>query len=364
MTEVDIRRPAEVLRGPIPQAAVAPPEPRDPLAGWLEAANDANQLAHQLVRSYFVPEAFKPRGGPDGLEVAVSNATGAILMGRSLGLDPLTSLQQIYVVHGRPGMYAKLKVALTQAAGHRVWDEEYSAERAVVCGQRKGTEDVVRIEITFQQADDAGWTSNPAYKKTPADMLWARAASRVVDRIAADLLMGIRSIEDIDPDDQPVTAAATDLSAAPKAIAAAVLAAAAPAPGPVVAPAGQAAPAPEQTAPPAAAPAPAVEVAVLPAPRALIDVLKGLFDGHGIGGRSNFEKQARLDVLQRVTGRPATSTDLTEPEARLVRDNLMGAAGRRLVSEVTGVPFQPADPEAPAADADAPPAEPEGWEPQ
>lgn len=175
---------------------------------WLTQAASAGQLARGLVASFWVPAAYKPdiprNADPEeraaAVEVAVANATGAILFGWRLGLDPMTSLQQVYVVHGRPGMYAKMKVALAQAAGHEVWDEVYTAERAVVCGRRRGSEQVVRIEITIEQARTAGWTSNAAYGKTPADMLWARAASRVVDRIAADLLHGITSIEDIEPD--------------------------------------------------------------------------------------------------------------------------------------------------------------------
>lgn len=184
------------------------------LDDWLRAAGSAEQLARQLVHSFFVPQAYKVGNPRDeqATAIAVANATGAILLGQSLGLDPLTALQQIYVVHGRPGMYAKLKVALAQAAGHRVWDEEYSAETATVCGVRRGTDDVVRITITMEQAKQAGWISNAAYQKTPADMLWARAASRVVDRIAADLLMGIQSIEDIDPDDTTPAARVAQVS--------------------------------------------------------------------------------------------------------------------------------------------------------
>lgn len=173
------------------------------LHDWVAAADDAAALARQLVSSFFVPMAYKPQG-PNGVEVAVANATGAILLGQSLGLDPLTSLQQIYVVHGRPGMYSKMKVALAQREGHRIWEEEYSPERSTWAGQRKGSDDVVRITLTIEDAKRAGWTSNAAYAKTPADMLSARASARVVDRIAADALFGLRSIEDLD--DEPESA--------------------------------------------------------------------------------------------------------------------------------------------------------------
>ena len=182
------------------------------LSDWLAAADSASQLARQLVHSFFVPQAYKP-SGPNGVEVAVANATGAILLGQSLGLDPLTSLQQIYVVHGRPGMYSRMKVALAQRDGHRIWEEEYGPERSTWAGQRKGSEDVVRITITIEDAKRAGWTSNAAYSKTPADMLAARCSARVVDRIAADALFGIRSIEDLDDEPAPTVTARVDAAA-------------------------------------------------------------------------------------------------------------------------------------------------------
>lgn len=185
---------------------------------WLEAAAGAEQLARRLVSSFFVPDAYKPRVSPNAnaeewaraTDVAVANATGAILLGQSLNLDPLTALQNIYVVHGRPGMYTKLKVALAQAHGHRVWDEDYGPEKCTVAGQRKGTDDVVRITLTIDDAKRAKWTDSAMYAKTPADMLWARCAARVVDRIAADVLFGIPSIEDLDePEPAPVAATVT-----------------------------------------------------------------------------------------------------------------------------------------------------------
>lgn len=177
----------------------------DRLARWVDAARNAHMLVAPLVNTAFVPEAYKPKVDPRATpeqrraaeEVAIANATAAVLQGITLGLDPLTALQQIYIVHGRPGMYAKLMVALVQAHGHEVWDEDLSDSRAVVCGRRNGSEHTVRIVVTMDQARKAGWTSNQAYTKTPQDMLWARAASRVCDRIASDVLKGIASVEEI-----------------------------------------------------------------------------------------------------------------------------------------------------------------------
>lgn len=177
----------------------------DRLARWVDAASNAHRLVAGLVDTAFIPDAYKPRVDPRATdkeksaarEVAVANATAAVLQGVTLGIDPLMALQQIYIIHGRPGMYAKMMVALVQAHGHEVWTEDLSDSRAVVCGRRSGSEYVERVVVTMDQARKAQWTKNEAYTKTPQDMLWARAAARVCDRIASDVLKGIASVEEV-----------------------------------------------------------------------------------------------------------------------------------------------------------------------
>lgn len=288
------------------------------ISEWLTAAQTAEQLVTPLITSSFVPDAFKPRVGAnatdverrEAFETARANATSAVLLGLSLGLDPLTALQQIYVVKGRPGMYAKLKVALAQARGHRVWDEEYSAEKVTVAGQRKGSDDVVRITLTMADAKRASWTDNAAYSKTPADMLWARCASRVVDRIAADVLMGIASIEDLDDLDEPAPAAAR--------VTIGDVRGTAPAPAPVAVEA-----APAAAAPAAAAPVPGAE------PLPLIDertsaAINTEFVRLGVTGPGVKERRRR--AVARIISRPeiATARELTQVEGDLVLDVLQG----------------------------------------
>lgn len=184
------------------------------LGEWVEAARNATALVSPLVDTAFVPDTYKPKFDPRATDeekarargVAVANATAAVLQGISLGVDPLTALQQIYIVHGRPGMYAKFMVALVQAHGHEVWTEDLSDTRAVVCGRRRGSEHIERVPITMDQARRAKWTSNSKYQETPQDMLWARAAGRVCDRIASDVIKGIATVEQINDEVYATTA--------------------------------------------------------------------------------------------------------------------------------------------------------------
>lgn len=175
------------------------------LSQWVDAAGQAHKLVRPLVDSAFVPDNFRPRVDPrasdeekaHARDVAIANATSAVLLGLNLGLDPLTALQQIILIKGRPGMYAKAKVGILTARGYDIWTDVLTDERAVVCVVRPGSDRVEKFEITMDMAKRAGWTSNDTYAKTPQDMLYARAAGRACDRTGAHILLGIPTAEDI-----------------------------------------------------------------------------------------------------------------------------------------------------------------------
>ncbi|HKB28153.1 MAG TPA: hypothetical protein VKC59_03935, partial [Candidatus Limnocylindrales bacterium] len=211
MTTTDVASTADtrpaVLEGPaaFPPLGSVTAEAMARLNDWVVAASQAHKLVAPLVDSAFIPEAYKPKLAPNASDedrayarqVAIANATSAVLLGLNLGVDPLTALQQIYLVKGRPGMYAKMKVALLMSRGYEVWTESLTDDEAVVCGRRAGSDRVEKITITMAMARKAGWTSSEMYAKTPQDMLWARAAGRVCDRLGAAVLMGLPSVEDI-----------------------------------------------------------------------------------------------------------------------------------------------------------------------
>lgn len=155
----------------------------------VEQMTGAHKLAQALAETAFVPAHF--RGKPD-------ECAAAIMYGAAIGMDPMASLRSIYVVNGQPGMYAKQMVALVQAAGHQIWTEESTDEQVTVCGQRRGSDKVERDSWTYARAEKAGYTSNRKYETDPQSMLYARAASTVCRRVAADALAGLdTSVEEM-----------------------------------------------------------------------------------------------------------------------------------------------------------------------
>jgi hypothetical protein len=120
------------------------------------------------------------------------NAAAALLWGEELGLNPFGALRSIYVVRGTPAMMTKAVVGLALSRGHRIWTELETDDTVTVVGHRAGEPDhLERVTYTRARAQAEGLTRNDQYRIRPRAMLWARAASVVAQRIAADILMGV-----------------------------------------------------------------------------------------------------------------------------------------------------------------------------
>ena len=102
----------------------------------------------------------RPRGKPAAV-------AGAILFGRELGLPPMTTLKNTYVVHGTRTCPRKPS-ALVLAAGHEIEFEEVTATRCKMRGRRAGSEVWTQAQYTMDEAKQSGdATKNSNYKTRP-----------------------------------------------------------------------------------------------------------------------------------------------------------------------------------------------------
>lgn len=202
------------------------------LAEWAAELGAAHQLGTALCKTAFVPKDFM--GKPEA-------AAAAILAGKSLGLDPMNALSNIFVVHGRPALYARTMTALVMAQGHEVIRTEASPERVTVSARRKGQQQWQDFVWTIGRAKTAGYTSNSKYQSDPIAMLTAKAQAEACRTIAPDVLAGMPySAEEMELEDlgeqsaaKPVEAPkTTKVTRKPKAQAAERPARPAPAPAP------------------------------------------------------------------------------------------------------------------------------------
>lgn len=188
------------------------PDPSDRALERIEKQARAMAAAHQLGSALagtdMVPKDYK--GKPD-------NATAAILYGAELGLSAIQSLQNVFIVHGKPAMYARTMVALAINAGHQVGEIASSAESVTWFGKRGDTGQEFTAEWTIERAKQAEYLSNALYKKQPIEMLRAKAQTEVCRTLFADVLLGMAySVEDLELEGQPIRAKAERVTAGPK----------------------------------------------------------------------------------------------------------------------------------------------------
>ncbi|MGL3805878.1 hypothetical protein ACSYDW_07235 [Paeniglutamicibacter sp. R2-26] len=164
------------------------------LQEWAAELSAAHALGTALCGTEFVPADF--RGKPDA-------AAAAILTGKSLGLDPMNALSNIFVVHGRPALYARTMAALVMREGHEVIRTNATTDSVTVQARRRGSDRWQEFTWTIDRAKLAGYTNNKKYQTDPIGMLTAKALAEACRVIAPDVLTGVAaySAEEIELED-------------------------------------------------------------------------------------------------------------------------------------------------------------------
>jgi len=179
----------------LPAARPAQAEAVGQLMAHAQAMSAAKQLADAMCDTDLVPAIYRGKPG---------NGAAAILYGAELGLTPIQSLQQIFVVHGTPAIYARTAVALVKRHGYIIQTVDESARSVTVSGSDPRTGQVEVSTWDIDRATTAGFTSNKKYQTEPQSMLWAKAAMEVCRRLAPDVLLGIAyASEELEMDASP-----------------------------------------------------------------------------------------------------------------------------------------------------------------
>lgn len=184
---------------PSSQAMVpAPTQAIVSLAEWASEAQAIQGLAEGLSRTDFVPKEFRGSAG---------NVTAVILKGKSLGLDPMQSLEMFYVVHGRVGMYSKAMLQLVIRAGHSLVAVERTEQQVTVRARRRGETEYVDYTWSITRATKAGYANKDKYKTNPMEMLHWKAIAEACKFTFPDVIGGLTSVEDLELGDYEGTPA-------------------------------------------------------------------------------------------------------------------------------------------------------------
>ncbi len=168
----------------------------------VKTLNGLWRLAQIYATSQMVPDHF--RGN-------VPDCAIAIQMALRCHIEPVMLLQNCYIVHGKPGIEAKLAIAMCNAAkvfsGRISWRLEGEGEGRTCCAfaADADTGEVCEQTVTFAMAKAEGWVSKAGskWKTMPDLMLQYRSAMFLIRLYCPEVLMGMQSREELDDDIAP-----------------------------------------------------------------------------------------------------------------------------------------------------------------
>jgi hypothetical protein len=157
----------------------------------------AQRQAKSLCQSQLVPTQYQGQNG-------LSNCLVALEMSKRMNLSPLTVMQNLNVIHGKP-----------------TWSAQFISSQIIGCGRFKnfdyivtGKDDslsvqcqAIRLEdnkllkgtaVSMKMAQKEGWTAkNKKYQSMPEIMLKARASTFFGRQYIPDLLLGVQTSEEV-----------------------------------------------------------------------------------------------------------------------------------------------------------------------
>jgi hypothetical protein len=159
---------------------VPAPVQADPMAG-------AWRQAEALAKSGMIPDHFtnKPL-----------MVFPIVQLAYDLNLPPLTVLQNCFMIGGKPGISAKMCIALCNRAQKfagpiRFKSEGSGDDLAVTALAPLHDGDVVEVTVDLALARREGWTRNKKYQSMPEHMLRLRAATWLINLYCPEVLLGL-----------------------------------------------------------------------------------------------------------------------------------------------------------------------------
>lgn len=154
------------------------------------------RLAQMYSGSQMVPEQY--RNKPHDCFIACQ-------MAARLRVDPFAYMQASYVVHGRPGLEAKLAIAMLNTSGKIKGRVGYRAEGAdktrcyVAFAVDAETGEVVESPpIDWKMVVGEGWNKNSKWTSMPEVMFRYRSATFLIRTHYPEVLMGMSLVDELE----------------------------------------------------------------------------------------------------------------------------------------------------------------------
>ena len=157
----------------------------------------AQRVAQMLVTSTMIPEHFQNNLG---------NCLIALNLAERFMADPFMVMQNVYIVHGKPGLEAKLVIALVNQCG-KFSPLQYRFTRnadgkATACtayATHKETEEVLEQTVTWKMVQAEGWHSKKGSKwlTMPELMFQYRSAAFFARVYCPEVILGMQTVDEI-----------------------------------------------------------------------------------------------------------------------------------------------------------------------
>jgi hypothetical protein len=158
---------------------------------------DSYKLCHQLsevfAASHLVPTLYRANR---------ANCMIAISMASRMQMDPLTVMQNLYIIQGKPSFSSQFLIASWNACGRfspirYKWSEKRDACRAISKDLQTG-EELAGTLVTMAMAKAEGWIDKTGskWKTMPEQMLMYRAAAFLVRAYGAEIALGMSTTEE------------------------------------------------------------------------------------------------------------------------------------------------------------------------
>ena len=156
----------------------------------------AQRQAKSLCESNLVPISYQGQKG-------LPNCLVALEMSKRMNLSPLTVMQNLNIIHGRPTWSAQFISSQIMGCGrfenfdYLVKGEGETLEVQCVAKRVEDQKMIKGTAVSMRMARLEGWTKNPKYKSMPELMLRNRAATFFGRQYIPDLLLGVQTSEEV-----------------------------------------------------------------------------------------------------------------------------------------------------------------------
>ena len=165
----------------------------------VEVKEKALAVAEFLAEPMSLADVFVKSGMFPDLKTQAQGVV-KILAGRELGLAPLESMTNIYIVNGKVALQAKIIASLIKKSGgydytvEKLDDIECTIAFFAIDKDNKRTE-LGKSTFTFKDAAKAGLVNKDVWKNYPRNMLFARALSNGARWYTSDVFCGYTAEE-------------------------------------------------------------------------------------------------------------------------------------------------------------------------